>query len=327
MSSNRQSLPYRVAKKCEQPGDSPFWQAMNFFFCQAMILYGIQVYKAIKKQFPDKTLIFFPANSGGDAVFYGFFKEYLFAFIGKNENETVLICSQYMKKPFDAVNAANMYLLPMWKICALNMAYHFYGSEKVDLVNTYGIIIGEYGNIRNKDLQARPLNFKVDKEQVTTVLSNANCRPGRTVILSPYENSLTEVQWQIPVRAFWEGLANALKAAGFDVCTNCLGDSKEPVIKGTSRVFPRLNECEELVDQAGATVILRSGFADWVSFSRGTMVTLYPSERAWTCFRLWNTKDFKNHHEIIYEGDVSDEKYRQELISQIVEMVKDAKTD
>ena len=66
---------------------------------------------------------------------------------------------------------------------------------------------------------------------------------------------------------------------------------------------------------------MRSGFADYVSFSLANIITLYPSEKLWRMFRIWNTVDFKNHYEIIYQDDISDRVYRAELITQIVEVI------
>lgn len=313
---------HKFAKKCELPEGSAFWSFMNFFFCQFMILYGSRVYKRIKKEFPDKQLIFIASKDAGDVVFYSYFKDYMFQLLKKNESDTILVCTNSNVNSYKALNISNIYPIPMPEVAALSMAYHYYGSEKMDLVNAYSWCLFDYGNIQNKDIKPQHPKFSVNKENLLSALSDIGCIPGKTVILAPYEQQITVEHELVPVWQFWSELAEALKNEGFNVCTNCRGDQSEPPIDGTKHIFPRFGDCEELISLAGYSIILRSGFADFTAMTDGTVIVLYPSARFWNKYRIWNSCDISNHHEIIYQGSIEDEAYRKKLIDEIVRKVQ-----
>ena len=318
---------YRIAKKCEMPGDNAFWKCVNFFFCQAMILYGAQIYKGLKKKFPEKKLCLFPTNSMGDAVVYGRFENYFLQYIGKREDETVLVCSDYLAGSLQTVGIKDIYPLSIRKIAPLVMANHFYGEDKIDLSAITGALIFDYESILDKSLKPCLLRFEFDSDKIQQDLLDAGCTPGRTVVLSPYENSMSQWGEQIPISEFWVELSEALKAAGFDVCTNCAGGEKEPPVEGTAKVYPKLSEAQEFIAQAGAAVVIRSGFTDYAAMTDGALITLYSSESYWKLFKLSGDKAIHGHHEIIYKGSVDDDGYRKTLISQIVGFIKDEKID
>lgn len=323
-----QSIFYNIAKKCEYPGESSFWSKMNFFFSQAMVLYGKILYKKIKKSFPGKQLLLITSKSAGDCVFYGSFKKYLLDYIDKTDSETVLICTAENVRLYKAMNIPNIYPIPMYKLVAIAMAYKYYGREEIDMINAYSICVFDYGYGQNNILKPERPDFVCDEDKIPLILTNIGCTPGRTVILAPYEKTISaEKTAKIPVKIFWEELANALLERGFDVCTNCAGGDAEPPVLGTKRIFPDIGECDALVQSAGAAVVLRSGFADFAAMTGGNLTVLYPSRDFWKKFRLWNTEDFDNHFEIIYENGIEDAKYRKNLIEKIIKQVEYAKTD
>lgn len=319
---NMNRLIYNFAKKCEIPGKSKFWNFMNFFFCQGMILYGMRIYKKIKKEFPDKKLIFIPSKSIGDVLFYCYFKDYMYDFIASNENDTILIWENDLSNVCKAFQISNVYHIPILKLAALQMAHHYYGTSKMDLSSVFAWCVFDYGNIKNKNIRPHLPELPDCKEKLLGQLSDIGCVSGQTVVLSPYEQTLTAYNECIPTMLFWSELAEALQKEGFCVSTNCRGDEKEPPIPGTSHIFPRLDECEELVTLAGAAVILRSGFADFTAMSSATMVVLYPSTQYWNYFKLWGTENFPNHNEIIYKGEFDDMEYRRELINEIIKLLR-----
>ncbi len=317
-------LAKRFAKKCEVPGDSRFWRLLNFFFCQVMILYGTALYKKIRAKNPDKTLLLFSTNSAGDALMYGYFRDYLYRYIGSEE--VVHICSDYQSRPLEAIGARPLCPLGRGKIAALSMAAHFYGRDKIDIVTAYGTVIPDHRNITNKELRPHPPRFEFDSEAVDRQLAEAGCAAGKTVVLSPYANSLWDLGEKRVGPDFWHELAEALKDAGYCVCTNGAGGEAEPPVPGTKRIFPKFGECEELVSRAGAAVVLRSGFADYVALTRGTLITLYPSVAYWNRFQL-GVEEIKNKHELICDGAWEDEEYRSELVTRIVGLIKNEKAD
>lgn len=307
------------------PGKSRFWHFMNFFFCQLMILFGFQIYKKIRKEFPDKHLFFVPSKSVGDVLFYCYFKDYMFDYFGSDESKTILIWANENSNACKTFQISNVYPISMPKLAALQMAYNYYGTEKMDLVNAYSWCLFDYGNIQNKNIRPHHQALPDCREKLLSQLSDIDCVPGRTVVLSPYEQTLSAYQECVPELSFWSELAEALKNEGFSVCTNCRGDEKEPPISGTKQIFPRLNECEELVTLAGAAVILRSGFADFAAMSPVSLIILYPSARFWNYFKLWSAEDVSNHHDIIYKGSIEDTEYRRELINEIIKLVNHEK--
>ena len=317
---------YKFAKKCENP-QGRFWHTMNFFFCQAMVIYGMNCYRKVKKQNPDKHLMLMPANSAGDILVYSYFKKYMLQRLNKSEEETLLLCSEYNKRPSMACGIKNACFLPMPQIAAISMALNYYGTDRMELTDTHKWCIFDYGNIQNPDIVPVRPAFACNPEKTAETLNKIGCVPGKTIVLSPYEQTLTLHKLPKPVPEFWTELSQAFKERGFCVCTNCRGDEKEPAVKGTEAVFPAFGECEELVSVAGGAVIIRSGFADFTAMTRGAVVVLYPDKDFFGNFRIWLTEKYGNHYEFIYENDLGDAVYRKKVIDSIVEKISDEKTD
>ena len=291
MLKGKASILFTFAKRCENPGDSRFWGVMNFFFCQAMIALGVRIYKKIKVSYPEKQFILISANSAGDVVQYGYFKDYLLEYIGRSENETVLLCSHNAARAVSAIGVADYDELSAFQIAAISMACHYYGREKLDVVQSFDILLFDYGMAGEGKAVPKQLKLSFDQEKIVKDLEMAGVEKemlGHTVILSPYERSLSCSGKKVPDISFWEELTTALKSAGYNVCTNCSGGESEPPIAGTNRVFPSFGECAEMIAQAGAAIVLRSGFADFAALTCGTLVVLFPTEQFWNEFRLWN---------------------------------------
>ena len=319
------SIAYRIAKKCEWPQNT-FWDFANFFFCQAMILRGLSVYKKIRREHPDKKLVLFPTNSAGDVALFGRFSQYLYNNILEKEEGALLICSEYLTKPMRSIGITNIYPINGNDVAALSMMNHFYGEERTGISPAYAFEIGDFANIQ---IKPNHLRFDNHPERVSCELKNAKCLAGNTVVLSPYENSVSDWGEKPLSMDFWSKLASALKSEGFDVCTNCAGGEKEPPVPGTERVFPSYGDSMELVSQAGAAVAIRSGFVDFISMTPGTLVTLYPSINFWKKNSLCQNQSdkFINHMEIVYDCDDQSAEYIQGLISRIVGFIKNAEAN
>ncbi len=320
----REDIIYLFAKKCERP-EGHFWNFMNFFFCQVMVLYGLRSYRQLKKKFPDKQLLLIPSGSAGDFVLYSYYRHYLLRDLNKEEKETVLICAECNRASCQANGLVNAHFLPMSQIAALSMAFHYYGSNQIQITDAYRWCLFDYGNIQNPEVVPIVTKFDGDMSHLVANLEKIGCQKGNTVILSPYEQSITASGEQKPVRDFWLELAQMLKNQGLCVCTNCKGDAKEPPIEGTASIYPALNECEALVDIAGGAVILRSGFADFTAMSKGTTIVLYPSDVFYLKHKLWNDGSFNNHYELIYQGRMKEQTDRKKMIAEIVEKLKNEK--
>lgn len=95
---------------------------------------------------------------------------------------------------------------------------------------------------------------------------------GRTVVLSPYTNTL----FDIPDEAFWERVAARCVERGLTVCTNC--GPKEKPIAGTKAAHFPLSLAGDFIETAGYFVGVRSGFCDIVSGTASRKVVLYDKD-------------------------------------------------
>ncbi len=97
--------------------------------------------------------------------------------------------------------------------------------------------------------------------------------PGRTVVLNPTavigRGAAIDMD---PV--FWTRLAQAFTERGYTVATNVAGD--EQPIPGTHPLSCTLDEIPFVLDVAGFSVAVRSGFCDLAAFSSAKQVTIYP---------------------------------------------------
>jgi hypothetical protein len=96
--------------------------------------------------------------------------------------------------------------------------------------------------------------------------------PGRTVVLSPYANTL----FHVPDQAFWAGVAARCAERGLSVCTNC-APNEEPIAGTIAARFPLLL-APDFIETAGYLVGVRSGFCDVVSGAGARKVVLYDKD-------------------------------------------------
>ncbi len=96
--------------------------------------------------------------------------------------------------------------------------------------------------------------------------------PGRTVVLSPYANTL----FHVPDEGFWVTVAARCAARGLTVCTNC-APSEQPITGTVAAHFP-LRLAPDFVETAGYFVGVRSGFCDIVSATDSRKVVLYDKD-------------------------------------------------
>ncbi|MCR4717167.1 MAG: hypothetical protein K5656_08295 [Lachnospiraceae bacterium] len=150
-------------------------------------------------------------------------------------------------------------------------------------------------------------NYIFKQENADDIFTDNSLRKGRTVLLSPYANTITKISDD-----FWIKLAKELKALDYDVVTNVSGD--EESIEGTMGLFVPYKQIISFLDDAGYFVGVRSGLCDIICSSRAKMAVLYPFGNV---FGACSTYDYfslekmdlktDNLLEIIYEKtDLSD---------------------
>lgn len=119
------------------------------------------------------------------------------------------------------------------------------------------------------DSDASVRALKPDKRKLNVTEYNGLVK-GKTVIFAPYANTVSNVDVNI-----WEELALKLKASGYEVLTNSIGET-EPVIDGTIGISAPLENMAEIVEYAGIFIGIRSGICDLVAGTRAKKIILYP---------------------------------------------------
>ncbi len=131
-----------------------------------------------------------------------------------------------------------------------------------------------------------PILKNVD-EQLMPLFQEKKIKPNRTVILSPYSNTLSDICMD-----FWEEIVIELHNMGYDTCTNC-GPDESP-IKGTCGVFVPLSIAPQFVSMAGFFIGVRSGFCDCISGSTAKKIILYDRKNIFHCCRAYEYFNLKN---------------------------------
>lgn len=114
---------------------------------------------------------------------------------------------------------------------------------------------------------------RVSTEVITSFFREHALTPGRTVVLSPYANTVMGLDFN-----FWNMLTDKFIAAGFCVCTNSGHPENEPPLKNTQAVFFPIEHARAIIEQAGCFIGLRSGLCDIIGLSEATKVVLYPDD-------------------------------------------------
>lgn len=101
------------------------------------------------------------------------------------------------------------------------------------------------------------------------IFSTYNLRKRKTIILSPYANTLISLSEQ-----FWSQLARAIIEKGYDVCTNVATGKEHPIACTTGICVP-YNQIIDFANNSCLFIGLRSGLCDLLTVSKLTMIVLY----------------------------------------------------
>lgn len=135
----------------------------------------------------------------------------------------------------------------------------------------------------------------------------------KTVVLSPYSNTLFELQDD-----FWEEIATLFAERGYTVCTNCAAESEKPV-KGTIEVFFPFGIAVDFLNAAGWFIGIRSGLCDIISSSICRKVILY--EKDGLFYRCSPYEYFSLEKMGLY-SDAVELEYHEDLREEIVTRIK-----
>jgi hypothetical protein len=115
------------------------------------------------------------------------------------------------------------------------------------------------------------LDVPIDQELLDSTFQINKLKPGRTVLLVPYSNSIGS---PLPV-FFWESLVDGLKELGFSVCTNSTNEKETPIRGTISLAFP-LEQINYFLEKAGYLISVRTGLADITVMANCKRIVLYP---------------------------------------------------
>ena len=155
-------------------------------------------------------------------------------------------------------------MTPFPKRLPTDIYSHYLYGKKINMAEAYWcVLLG----LDSGEFDYPSLNR--DEAYVERLFETKKLRKGRTVILSPYANTINCFS-----ERFWSRLAKMLKDRDFDVCTNA--SENEEAIEGTQKIWFDLKDAEYVVDTAGYFIGIRSGFCDVICGGTGRKVVLYP---------------------------------------------------
>ena len=140
------------------------------------------------------------------------------------------------------------------------------------------------------DVKPRHPQYKDESERIGELFKKYNLVSKRTVVLSPYSNTLSDLPEE-----FWEELVKALKEKGYVLVTNCGGKS-EPAVEGTIGVFFPLDIAPQFIAEAGNFIGVRSGFCDVISGADAKKIILYDRGNRFymgSAFEYFNLKEME----------------------------------
>lgn len=125
---------------------------------------------------------------------------------------------------------------------------------------------------------------------------------GQAAILSPYAKSVTALPEKI-----WTEIVSDLKAKGYLVFTNTVGDEKP--LKGTDAISPSIPEIKSVAERAGLFIGIRSGLCDVLRTAKCRKVALFPDynycDTKWKSIDMYSIDGFENI--VVKDGDTWEE--------------------
>ncbi len=261
-----------------------------FAYYTALKIRGLFLRWRLMKNLPDDTFMFVAPYTGiGDIYLVGLFfneylkrnniKKYVFVVVNKackkvaemfNIENIKIVKSNHAE---DLVNL-NKGLGTKFKIVTLNDSWSsdaiqwIRGYKNLDFAKMFRYFVFNFDDSVQYELPPR----KDWKCEIDELFQRHNLIKGKTVILSPYSNTLFELPDD-----FWEAMVLHCKVLGYSVCTNCAAKSEKPV-KGTETVFFPLGMAVDFVEAAGYFVGIRSGLCDIISSAKAKKIILYEKD-------------------------------------------------
>ena len=287
----RNTIFFKFIKKCEMPPkESFFWLTMNLLFNSTLVLLGRFLLVLLKKKRKGSfQYVLMASKNMGDILF-------LYRSLDELKrlncfNNIIIVADNMFRKPLEALGVKHFRIISFWKIMAMDKAVQLYPDRYKNIVVSQPWYFFGVRNI-NSNSVLRTLPCHASDETIRKLFPKASMR-GNSVVLSPYEQTISLHKLCLPPWDFWTKLTDNLRENGFFVFTNCNGKTEKP-IDGTAVFYPPLEELAGTVEYAGYCISLRSGFTDWISSAKlKKEVVLYPTKRFFEDYNinlLWDKK-------------------------------------
>jgi hypothetical protein len=251
---------------------------------------GKLYYKSLKRKYGDVPIFICPYTGTGDIYLIGTFWE---EYIKRNHisDYVFVVISKACKKVADLFDIKNIEVAKKKEYASYLIDYHLYDPEngKMKLLNDcwaqvhtnqvewfrgykglyFTDLFRRFVFNLPDDVKPKHPTFRDESERVRKVFSEYGLLSKRTVILSPYSNTLSD----LPIE-FWEDITDELVNKGYMVVTNS-GGKTEPAIKGTTAVFFPVDIAPQMIEEAGTFIGVRSGFCDIISGAKAKKIILY----------------------------------------------------
>lgn len=243
-----------------------FWLEENYETEVMKLCLGAEVYGRLKQE---EQLLILPFPAMGDAFLVGV---YLSANQSlQSQNLKVIVCSKGAFKVMQMYGVVSETILEQEQE-ALYKFICFCMDKKQDKVMFSWIyafeVMAGFKKLSFTQFIARfflrlgnncPKHFPCiwDKEMKESEFMEKGLVKGKSVILSPYANSISELPWQ-----FWECLTEKLQKNNFSVFTNIVG--KQKPVKNSKGLEIPLDQLGSYLEYAGYFIALRSGLCDIV---------------------------------------------------------------
>lgn len=310
--------------------DESLWVTLK---CLGYVLLGYLAYRRLSRKYPGHTLLLAPYTGTGDVYLAGlFFREY----VKRHEigNYVFVTVSGACKKVAEAFGVEKIEVIPRlsadyiikcdralrlkWPLVILNDSWAeehtnllqwIRGYKDLSFDRMFRHFVFDFGD--DVEYQLPPPGDNA--AQVDALFAKHRLIKGRTVVLSPYSNTLFEIPPDV-----WKAIVEHCEARGVAVCTNSAG-AAEPAIEGTVPVFFPLGIAREFLDAAGWFVGVRSGLCDIISASSCKKIIFYEKDGFfYKCspFEYFSLKKMglcNDATELEYRSDLKDEVLRQVL--------------
>lgn len=297
------------------------WRETEYFRISAIIR-GARAYGRIRKKYnKNSTILLCPYTGTGDIYLIGTFleeflrekkiQEYIFVVVSK---PCCQVASLFKIRNIERITLgesgdilyAHIFAPEIFPLYIMNDSFTYTnpvqwlrGHKSLNFTDMFRI------GVFDLDETSRPKILQLEMMKEAEDFVNKNHIDQRTILISPYSNTLSELPKDI-----WVVIVKALQEKGYRILTNSSGE-KEPAIEGTEAVFFPLNQTIQILNYMGGFIGVRSGFCDIASASRCKKIILYDERNyfyagdAFEYFGLNGMQLCRDAIEIKYGSDIN----------------------